>query len=548
MTVCYLEVDDEITGAIARLRAVRDGEAIMVVPPGSRIATSRINFKLLAREGNERRLNLVAVSDDPQVRALAIAAGLPAYDSLPNAEKALASFREQDRQLAERLGREPKKTAAAVAGQMALEEAESTRVMPVPAPSTAPATSTSAGARPTAAHSASETGQRQRRRRVGWAPLAGAAVLLLLLAGVGYGAYLFLPTANITLRPATTALAPAPFTGVADPDVAVSDVEAGVVPAQRLEIPVSVTGQFPATGIDTRETRATGTVRFRSENTVGAVPVIEGTIVATANGTQFETTQAATVPVADFATSTPGTVDVPVRAVRAGPRGNVEANDITEVPANLRSQLVSVRNPDPTDGGRRIEEQVVQQSDWDAAVDSLQDQLESALAAKLNDPQTTPRGLTLFFESAQTGSEDIEQPQDGVIGSATETFELTMTSIATVTAVNEALVDELGEARVRAGLGADQQLVGDVVDVSHSAGEVIGETVAYEVSPSADVFAEPETATLKDAVRGKSIPEAESILSPYGMVEIAMWPEFVDRLPDQTARISLVVVTPSARP
>src|SRR6187551_3035841 len=107
MTTCYLEVDDEITGAIARLRAVRDGEAVIVVPPGSRIATSRINFKLLAREGNERRLNVVAVSDDPAVRALAIAAGLPAYDTVPAAEKALASFREQDRKLAERLGREP---------------------------------------------------------------------------------------------------------------------------------------------------------------------------------------------------------------------------------------------------------------------------------------------------------------------------------------------------------------------------------------------------------------------------------------------------------
>src|SRR5215213_6619751 len=118
MTVCYLEVDDEITGAIARLRAVADGEAVIVVPPGSRIATSRINFKLLVREGNDRRLNLVAVSDDPAVRALAIAAGLPAYDSVSNADKALTSFREQDRKLAERLGRSPAKTATAVAGQM----------------------------------------------------------------------------------------------------------------------------------------------------------------------------------------------------------------------------------------------------------------------------------------------------------------------------------------------------------------------------------------------------------------------------------------------
>src|SRR5262245_51126807 len=107
MTTCYLEADDEITGAIARLRNVRDGEAVIVVPHGSRIATSRINFKLLAREANERRLNVVAVSDEPAVRAMSTSAGLPAYDSMPAAEKALANFREQDRKLAERLGRQP---------------------------------------------------------------------------------------------------------------------------------------------------------------------------------------------------------------------------------------------------------------------------------------------------------------------------------------------------------------------------------------------------------------------------------------------------------
>jgi hypothetical protein len=99
MTVCYLEIDDEITGAIARLRAVRDGQAVLVVPPGSRIATSRINFKLLVREATQRNLSLVAVSDEPSVRALAISAGLPAYDSIPAVEAALKTFDEHDKQL-----------------------------------------------------------------------------------------------------------------------------------------------------------------------------------------------------------------------------------------------------------------------------------------------------------------------------------------------------------------------------------------------------------------------------------------------------------------
>ena len=81
MSTIYVEADDEITTAIAKIRAVTESDAILVVPAGSKIATSRINFKLLAREAAERRMNVVAVSDEPQVRALAVSAGLPAYDS-----------------------------------------------------------------------------------------------------------------------------------------------------------------------------------------------------------------------------------------------------------------------------------------------------------------------------------------------------------------------------------------------------------------------------------------------------------------------------------
>src|SRR5450432_3843497 len=77
--VYYLDVDDEITSAAARIRASQDPRVGLVVPPGSRIATSRINFRLLAREALERNRALSIVSTDPAARALAASAGLPVY-------------------------------------------------------------------------------------------------------------------------------------------------------------------------------------------------------------------------------------------------------------------------------------------------------------------------------------------------------------------------------------------------------------------------------------------------------------------------------------
>jgi hypothetical protein len=289
-------------------------------------------------------------------------------------------------------------------------------------------------------------------------------------------------------------------------------------------------------------------VRFRSENTLNEVAVPQGTVVSTGDGVDFETTEPAIVPRADFATSTPGTIDVPVRADRAGVRGNVAAEAITQLPAALRGQLVTVRNPDPTDGGRRVEEAVVTQADFDAALVALDGKLEGALAAALALPETTPRGLTLFPVTAQIGHPEPVPTQVEVVGAVEPTFTLTFESTATVTAVNESLVDELASDRLRSALTATQHLVGDEVQVSRSAGTVSVETVSYEVSPTAMVYLDPDRAALVTEVRGKSITEARQILARYGTVDISMWPEFVDRLPDQAARISLVILTPSPGP
>lgn len=559
MTVCYLQVDDEITTAIARLRAVEDGEALIVVPPGSRVATSRINFKLIAREANERRLNVAAVSDDPAVRALAISAGLPTYDTLVAAEAALANFREQDRQLAERLGRAPGETPPWSSTRSAdtsvlpspLTEAPSTEGRPEPP--LEGRRRVDARARPAGdtqvLPAEDRLEERQRRgRRLPIGPLLVVGLLGLLVAGVAYGAYLFLPTATITVVPSTSTLRLNDFTVIADPGVAVVDIAAGSLPAESIDLPLHVSATFNATGVQVRETRAAGSVRFRSENTVAATPIAAGTIVATADGIQFETTAAATVPRADFSTSTPGTAEVAVRAVRVGPAGNVVAGAITHLPSALTAQLVSVRNPLATEGGRRIEENVVTQADYDAALATLTEQLESALGAQLADPASVPRGLTAYPATAGHDAPQADQPASALVGLLSPTFDLALDATGHVLAVNQSLIDEIAQSRLDDALGAGQQMVDDQPAISHGSGQVADDFITYEVSASALIFTAPDQQALIAQVRGKTVGEAKQILAQYGTVEIVMWPDFVDRLPEQTSRVSLTVALPSSAP
>src|SRR2546428_14195079 len=79
----YLDVDDEITSAASRIRSSDSTKVALVVPYGSRISTSRMNFRLLSREAviNNRRLSIVARG--PATRGPAGSGRLPGVATLP---------------------------------------------------------------------------------------------------------------------------------------------------------------------------------------------------------------------------------------------------------------------------------------------------------------------------------------------------------------------------------------------------------------------------------------------------------------------------------
>jgi len=583
MAVLYLEPDDEITGAVARLRAMSETQVVLVVPAGSRIGTSRINFRLLAREADRRSLRLATVSDEAQVRAMAGAAGLSAYTTVDAAESALAAApapagpRTSPAAGATAVlkdapgtpaGEAASSTAAArsaiaaptagspsgAAGQdgaavldppRTAARDDETRVLRVPA-ETAPPRLSRAIEPPTYEPEATPRARRRRRGRL-LAPLL-AMVLLFTLVGLGaYAAYLFVPTAEITLQPRLVEIGPVAVTVTADPAVAVVDVGAGLIPAQRIDLPVSVEGQYEASGTTVTLASASGTVRFRSENTLLEVPVPAGTVVSTPAGIEFRTLAGVTVPRAVFNASA-GTVNVAVEAVRAGPRGNVAANSITRLPDQLAGLLISVRNPQRTSGGQRTERTVVTQDDYDAALADLNARLIPALSAALDDPATTPRGLTLYRHSARLGPPTADQAPSALVDQPMESFELALSATATVLAVNEQLVDEVADRHLRDRIPAGATLLEPTITTTHPPGTVRGGTIVFSASGVAQSYRPPDRDELLAEIRGQPLAEARAIMERYGSAEIVIWPDFIDRVPDQLGRINLIVQPPAETP
>jgi hypothetical protein len=88
--ILYLDVDDEITSAAARFRSATERRVAVVLPSGSRVATSRIIFRLLSREALVINGRLSVVAGDAASRALAASAGLPVFATIAEYEAALA--------------------------------------------------------------------------------------------------------------------------------------------------------------------------------------------------------------------------------------------------------------------------------------------------------------------------------------------------------------------------------------------------------------------------------------------------------------------------
>jgi hypothetical protein len=91
VAIVYLDVDDEITSAAARIRAAEEVRVAIVLPAGSRLATSRINFRLLAREAQGRSRQLLIVSPEGATRALAASAGLTVFPTVRELEDSFAA-------------------------------------------------------------------------------------------------------------------------------------------------------------------------------------------------------------------------------------------------------------------------------------------------------------------------------------------------------------------------------------------------------------------------------------------------------------------------
>jgi hypothetical protein len=575
MATFYLDIDDEITSAAARIRGTADLVVVLVLPAGSRIATSRINFRLLAREAQQRSRRLSIVAPDAAARALAATAGLPVFASTMEYEASLPDRPDSVGAAAQPMqpatpapglpaGGAPAAgataggaTAAGTSRRGARAAGAATAVTPpantphvpasdagkafeAPTPHAGPARlgpSTGLGA---------ERGQgpaprpRHRRRT---ALLVGLLVVAFLGVAGGAAAYLLLPTASIVLTVRSAPLPPVTFVVTADPDVTAPDPAAAVVPATRLELPLTANGTFKASGKRVDEAAAVGSVRWTNCDPTRSYTIPRGTPVRTAAGVAFGIDEAVFLPVAILNPPqiTCQNRTVTITASKPGPDSNVAAGTISVIPGQYNSVVITVRNPAPTTGGKRDEFPKVVQKDVTAALAALGKQLDAQLATAAAAPAGLPAGSTPFPETATRGAATATVDPATLVDQEVAQFDLGVTATGTVVTVDQAPILALGQARVAAAVPADRDLVAGSAVVTLGPGTVDGQRVRFGVTARADTAPRIDEAALRTELKGRSKVEAEAMLGPFGDATVTLWPGWATTIPTFDARVDLRV-------
>jgi Baseplate J-like protein len=541
--VVYLDVEDEITSAAARIRRLEAARLAFVLPYGSRLATSRINFRLLAREAAARGKHLEIVAADSSARALAGSAGLVVYPSVAALESGEPSVPGADS--ANGGGGEGRASKAAAAAatltggtfKVSGEDATATRVIPVPrTPEPVP-----------------RVGRDRPIIRTRTAIVAGV-LIALLVGGGALGAYLYLPSATIVLIPTAEAIGPLHLTVQARTDVTAPDPASLTVPAQSFTFNASATETFTTTGKKVAETKASGDVTFRNIDPFGKKFIRAGSVVSTKDGVGFVTEGDVSLPKAQLKVVggqlvvVPSTSSVAVTAEMSGTSGNVAAGTIVNVPSDQDAASLKVSNSQPTSGGTHEESPQVSQQDVDAAMAQLTTLLRDDFDTKVRQGTGLPQGTVVFPETEALGAATPSVDPATLVNQEVATFDLGLTATGTVLGVNPAPVTSIAEQQLGGQVGDGWQLAAGSTRIDVGQPTAAGDVISFPVTATATRTRVVDRQAVLTQIEGLVLAEARARLEAYGQVQITLWPDWVSSIPSNPDRISLTVGAPQPAP
>lgn len=566
--IIYIDIDDEITAIIDKVRDSKSKIVALVLPKRATTLQSAVNMKLLKRAADEDKKHLVLITSEAGLLPLAtassiyVAKNLQSKPEIPQATHSPADDIAEDTEEAVMLDDEPLNKRASV-GELATRGAQGSVVRPTSAgaaggnkdsdtlafDNTAP---TGNGVKVGGEDPKKPLGKKDKSLKVPnfgnfrkWIIFGGVGLVVLIFAL--YMAMSVLPRGSITIKTDSEAF-DANVQLTLDPAADTVEIETDTVPAQVQKTQKSYTQQATATGEQNNGKKAGGTVVMSAGSCTGTIPadVAAGTGI-TSNGLTFITQSTAKFE-ADT-TSQPGkcifrtTKSISVTAQSQGAKYNI-------APATFSvagRSSVTAESEDSMSGGTDDIQKILQQSDIESAKDKIAAQDSSTIKQQLKN-ELTSNGLSPL-EATFTATEPAisSSAQAGAaVESATVTAKVTYSMAGAKQSdlerlVKEAVKDEIDEQK--------QSILDYGIDAASFSSPSTSTSGAITTTMQTTVVAGPDidTDALAKQVVGKKSGDAEKIIKAYpGVVDVTIHysPFWVTSMPHGADQITIVIEKP----
>jgi len=555
----YVDIDDEITAIIDKVRGARGQVVALVLPKRATVLQSIVNMKLLKRTADDAGKNLVLITSEAGLLPLAGAVGLhvastpTSKPSVPSAPVVNDEMEDIEAPLSITDGTaetEEFDTAAAAArsvGELAAAGATGKVIddeideavdmdMDDAAPAGISKQATEKTAKPKKDKKLSVPNFDSFRKR-----LALAGVALVVLVAAWFYAFVVAPKATITIHTDSSTI-PTNLNLTLDTSAKSLDASDNVVPATLQSQPKTATQQVPATGQQNNGQKASGTITLT--NCSGSAVVVAAGTSFSSNGHTFIAQNSTTVPDSNYYHSgdckNDGKGTVNVTALKGGADYNLAAGSyaMAHNPGSVSAQGSQMS------GGTDDITKIVQQSDIDNATSKItssdNDSVKQQLVSNLQSKGLQPVPSTFLAGTPQVTT-------SAKAGDATDNVTVTAVTTYSMLAVKKSDLQTLVRNNVEGQLDKGKQVILDdgVANASFTQANP-GTTTGASVAMSTKSQAGPQldVAALKTQLSGKKSGDVKNIIKQtpgVTAVDVKFSPFWVNSIP-KASKVTITIV------
>lgn len=525
--VIYIDVEDDITGIISKIKASNEKIIALVPPKRTGVLQSAVNLRLLARAAKTNDKRVVLISSNASLVSLAAAAAIPVAKNLQSKPELVEpSSLDSDDSVDVIDGNEvpigEHAKMAPGADPDGIDEAAETMddIPSTPPPRSSRATKPSKKSRAKVPNFSSF------RKKLFFGITGGIALIAFLVWAI-----FFAPHATIVIAAKTTSSSV--NTDVVVGDKLKTDAKKGTLKAVLASQSEDISQDFTATGSKNVGNKATGTVQFSTNSITALGTTIPAGTKLVSGGLAYITQSDVTITISNY-NNAPTTVE----AAEVGAKYNAASGSMSGAPNNIDATLV-----DPTSGGTDKIVKVVKESDVQKAKQSLVDQNTDDIINQLKGK--FEGDVVVLEDTFMTDYANVtSNPAVGVEaagGNATLTGKVTYKMYA----VARSEIDEFLKATLTDTLdNKDEQRIYDTGAADAQFQDVVKKTDGGEATliATGQVGPKIDEKEVKENAKGKKFGDIQAdIQSIQGVdsVDIKFFPFWVSTVPDDSKKVTV---------